>query len=95
MNIDLIKKLTVNRESSSVLIAELENCDRVIKQIDKIKAELSKEYTEHNKKIIALQKKLSEVESECHHPVTTYYSDPSGGSDSSTICDVCNKEIYE
>jgi len=94
MNIDLIKKLKVGRENSTVLIAELEHCDKTIRNIDKIRTELSREYGEHNKKINELSKKLSDEQLQCSHPLTTYHGDPSGGSDSSTFCDICGKEIF-
>ncbi len=33
------------------------------------------------------------VQAECPHHDTVRYSDPSGGSDSLTACNTCNKEL--
>jgi hypothetical protein len=40
-----------------------------------------------------LNKQIREVQGQCPHIETTYYGDPSGGNDSTTLCDWCGKEL--
>ena len=40
-----------------------------------------------------LSVELEEIQSKCLHESTTYYPDASGNNDSSTICDICGKEL--
>jgi hypothetical protein len=40
-----------------------------------------------------LNKQIREIQGQCPHTETTYYRDPSGGNDSTTLCDWCGKDI--
>ena len=37
----------------------------------------------------AITKGLEELHNDCPHWITTYYGDPSGGSDSYDFCEIC------
>ena len=54
------------------------------------KAELIKR---HQAELADLDGSLNNLRSECGHPVTRFHPDPSGGSDSSTTCDICGAEL--
>jgi hypothetical protein len=65
-----------------------------------IKSEINK----HNKRKEVMEKnyqsdlrqldiELKQIQDKCPHKETTYYGDPSGGSDSSTECNWCGKEL--
>jgi len=51
---------------------------------------LEKEY--RNEQRIA-NTELEKTQALCKHESTTYFPDAAGGSDSSTICDICDKEL--
>jgi ferritin-like metal-binding protein YciE len=40
-----------------------------------------------------LNKQIRETQGQCPHIEKIFYSDPSGGNDSSTFCDWCGKEL--
>ena len=54
------------------------------------KNNLMSEYKRKNEEI---KVEIRYIQSTCPHTETTFYGDPSGGSDSSTMCDWCGKEL--
>ena len=52
--------------------------------------ELEDEHKEEKEKI---NQQLRELKQECKHEVTKYYPDASGNNDSSTVCQICDKEL--
>ena len=53
-------------------------------------AKAEKEYLQEKENA---RRELEEAQKLCGHESKTYYPDASGGSDSSTTCDICGKEL--
>jgi len=54
--------------------------------LDRWKAQYENHVSEVNKQV-------ETIRSECPHWSSTHYSDPSGGSDSCTTCDICGTTL--
>jgi len=61
----------------------VQNRLKIEEEIRVIKAETEKKERELRKQIVALQ-------AMCQHPITKYFPDAAGGSDSETCCEICD-----
>src|SRR5579883_206214 len=48
---------------------------------------------DYRKALASVGSEIASIRSDWRHWSTTYYADASGGSDSSTICDICGAEL--
>lgn len=88
--LDLAAKLSINNK---VDLKELVLFENVMRQIGEIKDKVASEKASHQKKMTALKSELEKIQATCRHNVTKYTGDPSGGSDSQTICEICEKDL--
>lgn len=96
MNADLISKLIdytrkqrTEEFDPDLLKKNLSEAENIRMKLAGIKYEekkLQRHIDDWKAKIRDMKNKMYE---DCGHPVTTYYGDASGGSDSHTCCDVC------
>lgn len=61
-----------------------------IYKIEEAKLELANKTLQETAELDA---QIGRIQSTCNHLSTTYYPDASGNNDSSTVCDLCGKEV--
>lgn len=84
----LLKKLGTG-ELAGKVARYREICNEVACQ-ERKKVEAEQDYVD----ILAdLNRSIRGIQQTCDHPIITRYPDASGGNDSSTVCDVCGKEV--
>lgn len=88
--LDLATKLS---KDNKVDLKELALFESVISKIDEVKSKMTSEKASHQKKMATLKSELEKIQATCSHSVTKYTGDPSGGSDSQTICEICEKDL--
>lgn len=76
-----------------VNLAVLIKIDKIVARKDSHQKEHDFEKVRHESKKRELGIKLAEIQKDCGHEVTHYSGDPSGGSDSCYICEICGKEL--
>ena len=77
---------------SSWLASQLELIDNIlwgIQSINKKRLEAKRTYHES---LLAIDKEEMDIQKKCLHLDSTYHSDPSGGSDSFSQCNICGKQ---
>lgn len=61
----------------------LNNCRKLLRKIE----------TDYKLKQEEINKEIYCIQNDCNHPLTTYYPDASGGSDSHTLCNICDADV--
>ena len=67
-----------------------ESIRQMLAGLDFLSARVEREYREQ-RRVIAERRWA--IQASCPHASTTYYPDPSGNNDSSTVCNVCGAEV--
>lgn len=99
MKSEVLQKL-INKHMSFGSVANLgEYIAHVLDEEQKVKrrvATIQRARTaaqaEYHAQISRLDQELAEVQSECSHGDVTYHSDPAGGSDSYSACEICGRQ---
>jgi hypothetical protein len=78
---------------STHIAQQLANVDTTRKLIAQILAEDERERARHEEALRETDRRLAEARKGCPHYSRTRYADPSGGSDSCTICNICGAEL--
>ena len=89
----LIQEIGKGAVDANEIACEVENCEKIRLQIRNLAKIKSKEEERHEEELKHIRSKLIKIQNVCPHHITTYYPDASGGRDSSTICDICEKEV--
>jgi len=77
-----------------VLLADsIDKASEIARQVRTHNRLLHEEALRHEAAVNELRQRLAETQSACEHLETTYHPDASGGSDSSTTCDICGAEV--
>jgi len=84
--INIAKKLTKNDQVS---LATLDKIESILTKVSICQDNITKAKIRHQKEMGELKLSLEKVQKTCGHEVNTYHGDPSGGSDSSHTCDIC------
>ena len=58
-----------------------------------LQTETNAVYEASREKLANIEKQRQQMQKDCHHELTTYHADPSGGRDSHTSCDICGGEV--
>ena|SRR6185312_11077936 len=74
---------------SELLSRELARIDDIRAQLRAQAACLDRWKVQYENHVSEVNKQIEIIQSECPHWSSTHYSDPSGGSDSHTTCDIC------
>lgn len=88
--LDLATKLS---KDNKVSVADLKYLEQITNKVELIWEKIEAEHNRHNDTIKSLNFELKNVRDTCKHDVTTYYGDPSGGSDSHTTCEICGDSV--
>lgn len=80
-----------NGDSASIAkeVAAIQATDAAVRSMQKRKAEIMQKGEQETR---AIDKDIAAVQAKCKHWEKTYMSDPSGGRDSSVVCDICGKD---
>ena len=65
----------------------------VKRRLDALNRQLAAEIIRHEAEKLRIRTEVKAIQGRCQHTKTTEYRDPAGGSDSSTECDICGKEV--
>jgi transposase-like protein len=91
MNTELIRKLAGT--NTTVTIEVLGNVLLVESKMRVVKMKESQELKRHKEVLDEIDKERLQIQCNlCMHDAETYHPDPSGGSDSSYVCDICGRE---
>jgi hypothetical protein len=88
--INIAKRLTMD---DNVSLATLDSIEQLLGKVEEVCEELRRMKLRHHDEEKALRVKLRKIQDTCTHQVTTYHGDPSGGSDSSHTCDICQLSL--
>ena len=72
---------------------ELARVDRIEREIGEWRQKAHDLKVEYLRQLEAVEVCLKATRDGCPHYLTTYYSDPAGGSDSWTECDTCGASV--
>lgn len=96
----IIEVLNANtyEHSTNLDIAEeieraLDKCDYIRERLGRVDQERKKTESDYKDDMERLALEEDEICNECPHYTSTYHSDPSGGNDSHTTCDICGAEL--
>ena len=90
--VDILKKLPTTMSTKDILFAA-EQIEAVQRDLDVLAAKIIKLNKEYKISMNKLKEEVSKIQNGCEHWTTTYHGDPSGGSDSYEVCDICEKEF--
>lgn len=97
--LEIAKRLRQYQEAkglSTLLdVDQLDCINDIMEEVAGTRKKIEGENARHKKNIGELQKEMGEIQSRCRHEVTTYQGDPSGGSDSCRICDICGSDFSD
>jgi hypothetical protein len=90
MHVDVIRKIAVDGKVDVELLAKIQNIECRLRQITH---QENIEWRRHMDATAALDTERRSIQATCGHKATTYCADASGGSDSSTTCDICGADL--
>lgn len=82
-----------NYISPSWLADTIEQCQTIELKIKLCHNAMDDKENKHRKAIQKHKEEIRDIQKTCLHQLTTYYPDASGNNDSSTVCDICGKEL--
>jgi hypothetical protein len=95
MNTEKMRKLIKDRDIQDIshFISVCDHVDYITGQMNEFKKDKQKLIDDHKIAMHYIETKINVTRNSCQHVLTTFYADPSGGSDSYTECDICGKEL--
>ncbi len=65
----------------------------IVRAVTEIERKMQEEKNRHNQTMVSLCGVLAELRGKCKHPLSSFYPDPAGGSDSFRECDLCGDTL--
>lgn len=90
---EFLAKVIKNDGTSSGLALKLSSYRKIQSQLQILIAKRKRILQEYDEKLEECEQEIITIRKQCQHKITTYHNDPSGGSDSSTSCDICGAEL--
>lgn len=75
------------------LAAELNRINGIVQLLAFHKSKIKKVEDDARERIKKIEHDMQTIRDGCKHESQTYHPDPSGGRDSTTICNICGKEL--
>ena len=84
------KVLRYDADSAAKYLNKLKKIEEDLRSID---YQIGQAITAHQLEIKSLKDKKLKIQKECDHPSVTHYSDPAGGYDKRSECDICGYDL--
>ena len=83
----------LNKLGPEISIKEINNIAAILENMEECRGSMMKATEVYTSKMDEISDEISKWQKLCHHQVTHYQGDPSGGSDSETICEICGVSL--
>ncbi len=90
MNTAQIHTLITKNKFSLTEIRYLENQENIVLRL---RQKIEEEKEKYKKNIEKINNEIKTIQEKCCHPISYFCGDASGGNDSYSVCEICNKEI--
>jgi len=87
----LLESQTLKQEPSQYLANTIAKMQAIQAEVTSLRQKQQKEIKRHNDNLDAIAEIRGSIQDECSHWVVDFMSDPSGGSDKSSVCRLCEK----
>lgn len=98
MDTDVLRKvLDQHLQDKTVIdtiVKRVEQSYGIKQDIRRLNKLIDEEHTKYKQKIAEYKRQISDIQKLCTHDDKTFFSDPSGGSDSFHKCNICEAHIF-